>query len=149
VLCIPSGHRITCMERRLRLITGGFHAPLPSLIVLVLDGEQGNGGVDAVHEVLLTKHHECLACDHLQSVAHVVSSGRRGSSHPARLLGVERNVNADLTTPKLELTENMTVVVGLLHVAEALQHVPQQTGNPWWCSPSVVNEPSGPTRQYE
>jgi hypothetical protein len=53
-------------------------------------------------------------------------SGRRGPSHPARLLGVERDVNTDLSMPNLELTENTTTVIGLLHVAEVLQHIPQQ-----------------------
>jgi hypothetical protein len=54
--------------------------------------------------------------------------GRRGPSHPARLLGVEQDINEDLTTPNIELTENMTVVISLLHIAEGLQHIPQQAG---------------------
>jgi hypothetical protein len=129
-------------------MTGGFHAPLLSLIILVPDGEQGNGSVDGGRKVLLTKHLERLVCDHLQRVTHVTSGGRHGPSHPARLLGVEQDVNTDLATPNLELKENTTVVVGLLHVAKALQHIPQQAGKPGRCSPSVVNELSGPTWLY-
>jgi hypothetical protein len=83
------------MECYLRLITGGFHATPPSLIAPVSNGEQGNGSVGGVQKVLLTKHLERLLYDHLQRVAHVMPGGQRGPSHPARLLGVERDVNAD------------------------------------------------------
>jgi hypothetical protein len=86
----------------------------------------GIGSVDGVRKVLLTKHLERLVCDHLQRVAHVMPGGRHGPSYPAQLLGVERDVNTNLTTPNLELVENTTTVIELLHVAEALQHIPQQ-----------------------
>jgi hypothetical protein len=86
-------------------------------------------GVLAVSERCCSQNiSECLVCDHLQCVTHVMPGGRRGPSHPARLLGVERDINEDLTTPNIELTENMTVVISLLHIAEGLQHIPQQAG---------------------
>jgi hypothetical protein len=71
---------------------------------------------------------ERLVCDHLQRVAHVMPGGRRGPSHPARLLGIERNVNVDLALPNLELVKNTTMIVGLLHIAEALHYIPQKVG---------------------
>jgi hypothetical protein len=128
VLSIQGGYCITCVERRLCLITGGFHALPPSLISPVLDGEQSNGNVGIVRKVLLTKHLERLVCDHLQRVTQVMAGGRHGPRHPAWLFSIEWDVNADLAMPNLELAKNMTVVIGLLLVAEALQHISQQAG---------------------
>jgi hypothetical protein len=143
VLSVQGGHRITCMEHRLCLITCGFHPHPPNLITPVLDGEQGNGsvngvqkgnkamGLSVVSKRCCSQNISSLVCDHFQCVAHLMPSGRSGPSHPARLLGVDQNVNADLATSKLELVKNTIVVVGLLHVAKTLQHIPQQAGKSW------------------
>jgi hypothetical protein len=43
---------------------------------------------------------------------------------------VSWNVHIDLTTPQPELTVRTAMVHGKPHVAEAVQHVPEQGGKP-------------------
>jgi hypothetical protein len=57
VACCKRPTRMVC--RKLRVANGG-HTPTPHCIALVLDGEQGNGGVTEDRQVALTELREGL-----------------------------------------------------------------------------------------
>jgi hypothetical protein len=55
MLGIPCSERPTIMVSQQRGVTDGSHAPRPSIVVLILNGEQGNGGASSVLQLSLTE----------------------------------------------------------------------------------------------
>jgi hypothetical protein len=62
-------------------------------------------------------------------------------SHHGRVGGVNQNIHMDLATPQPELMVRAASICGKSHVAEAVQHVPEQGGKPGAVQP-VATEPS-------
>jgi hypothetical protein len=115
--------------RKLRVTDGG-HALTPHRVALILNGEQGNGGVTENRQVVLTELREGLVGSPLQSVVEVVTSSRGKPSCHGRVGGVRRNVHVDLAAPQPKLTVRSATVCGKPRVAETVQHVPEQGGKP-------------------
>jgi hypothetical protein len=83
---------------KLGVINGG-HALTPHRVALVLNGEQGNGGVTEDQQVALTELREGPVGSPLQSVIEVVAPSRGKPSHHGRVSGVSRNIHMDLAVP--------------------------------------------------
>jgi hypothetical protein len=131
VVGVATGCRESSMVHWARLVTGGPHALPPGLVALVSDEEHGNiREVGGIHEVPLTKLHECSMGSLLECVVHVFPDGRHGPSLPARLLGVDGDVNVNLTAPHIEVMGNQTAILGLGLIAKVLRHAPQEPSQP-------------------
>jgi hypothetical protein len=91
--------------------------------------------------VALTELREGLVGSPLQSVVEVVTLSRGKPSRHGRVGGVSQNVHVDLVAPQPKLMVRTTTVRGKPHVAEAVQHVPEQGGKPEVVQP-VTTEPS-------
>jgi hypothetical protein len=141
VLGIACGKRPTCMVGRKLGVTDGGHTLTPHRIALISNGEQGNAGVTENRQVTLTELHEGLVGSPLQSVIEVVTPSRGKPSRHGRVGGVSRNVHMDLAAPQPELTVRTAMVREEPRVAEAVQHVPEQGGDPGAVQP-VTTEPS-------
>jgi hypothetical protein len=138
---------VTCVKRPTRMVgrklgvADGGHALTPHRVALILNGEQGNGGVTENWQVALTELREGLVGSPLQSVIEVVTPSRGKPSRHGRVGGVSRNVHMDLAAPQPELMVRMATVRGKPRVAEAVQHVPKQSRKPGAVQP-VTPEPS-------
>jgi hypothetical protein len=122
-------------------VADGGHALTPHRVPLVLNGEQGDGGVTEHWQMALTEFHEGLVDSPLQSVIKVVPSSRGKPSRHGRIGGVSRDVHMDLAAPQPELTVRTAMVREKPRVAEAVQHVPEQGGKPGAVQP-ITTEPS-------
>jgi hypothetical protein len=132
------------VAQKLGVIDGG-HVLTPHHVALVLNGEQGKGGVAENRQVVLTELREGLVGSPLQSVVEVVTPSHGKPSRHGRVGGVSRNVHMDLSVPQPELTVRTATVCGIPRVAEAVQYVPKQGGKPGAVQP-VTTEPSVGTR---
>jgi hypothetical protein len=121
-------------------VADGGHTFTPHRVALVLNGEQGNGGVTENRQVALTELCEGLVGSPLLSVVEVVTLSRGKPSRHGRVGGVSRNVHMDLAVPQPELTVWMAMIHGEPRVAEAVYHVPEQGGKPGAVQP-VTTEP--------
>jgi hypothetical protein len=131
---------ISMVGRKLGVADGG-RALTPHRIALILNGEQGNGGVTENWQVVLTELREGLVGSPLQSVIEAVPSSRGKPSRHGRVGGVSQNVHVDLAAPQPELMVRTAVIRGKPHVAEAVQHAPKQGGKPGAVQP-VTTEPT-------
>jgi hypothetical protein len=104
VLGVACGKRPTRMVGRKLGVTDGGHALTPHRVVLILNEEQGNGGVTENWQVALAELREGLVGSSLQSVVDVVTPSHGKPSHHGRVGGVSRNVHMDLAAPQPELT---------------------------------------------
>jgi hypothetical protein len=141
VLGVVCGKRPTRMVGRRLGVADGGHALTPHRVALILNGEQGNGGVTESWQVALTELHEGLVGSPLQSVVEVVTASRGKPSRHGQVGGVSQNVHMDLVAPQPELTVRTATVHRKPCVAEAMQHVPKQGGKPGAVQP-VTTEPS-------
>jgi hypothetical protein len=120
---------VACCERPTRMlgrklgIANGGHALTPQRIVLILNGEQGDGGVTEDWHVVLTELREGLVGSPLQSVVELIDSSRGKPSRHGRVSGVSQNVHMDLAAPQPKLTVRIAMVCGNPCVAKAVQHV--------------------------
>jgi hypothetical protein len=130
VLGVACGKRPTRMVGQRLGVTDGGHTLTPYRVALILNGKQGNGGVTENRQVALTELRESLVGSPLQSVVEIVTPSRGKPSRHGWVGGVSRNVHIDLTAPQPELTVRTAMVHGKPHVAEAVQHVPEQGGKP-------------------
>jgi hypothetical protein len=141
---------VACRERPTRMVgrklgvTDGGHTLTPHCVALVPNGKQGNGGVAEDWQVALTELRKGLVGSHLQSVIEVVPLSCGKSSCHDWVSGVSRNVHIDLAVPQPKLTIQAAMVRGKTHVAETVQHVPEQGGKLGRCNPSQWNHPSAP-----
>jgi hypothetical protein len=141
VLGIACGKRpIRMVGRKLGVADGG-HTLTPHRAALILNGEQSNGGVTEHRQVVLTELREGLVGSPLQSVVEVVPSSRGKSSRYGLVGGASRNVHMDLAAPQPELMVRTAAICRKLRVAEAVQHVPEQGGEPGAVQP-ITMEPS-------
>jgi hypothetical protein len=143
MLGIACGKCPTRMVGRKLGVTDGGHVLTP--VALVLNGEQGKGGVAENRQVVLTELREGLVGSPLQSVVEVVTPSHGKPSRHGWVGGVSRNVHMDLAVPQPELTIRTATVCGIPRVAEAVQHVPKQGVKPGAVQP-VTTEPSVGTR---
>jgi hypothetical protein len=141
VLGVACGKRPTRMVGRRLGVTDGGHMLTAHRVALVLNREQGNGGVAENWQVALTELREGLVGSPLQSVIEVVTPIRGKPRHHGRVGGVSRNVHMDLAAPQPELTVRTATVRRKPRVAEAVQHVPKQGGKPGAMQP-VTTEPA-------
>jgi hypothetical protein len=95
----------------------------PHRIALVLNREQGVGGVDKVRQVALTELCEGLVGSPLQCVVEVITSDRGEPGRHARVRRVSRDIQVDLTASMPELTVGVTMVRGSPRVAKIVKHV--------------------------
>jgi hypothetical protein len=84
VLDVAHSERSTRVVGLLCGVAGGGHAPVPSRVALIPKGEQGNRSA-YVLQVALVELREGLVGSPLQHVAQVVSRGRSGPCHQARV----------------------------------------------------------------
>jgi hypothetical protein len=122
-------------------VTNGGYALTPHRVALILNGEKGDGGVTEDRQVVLTELREGLVDSPLQSVVEVITPSRGKPSRHGQVGGVSRNVHMDLAAPQPELKVRAAVIHGKPHVAEAVQHVPEQCGKLGAVQP-VTTEPS-------
>jgi hypothetical protein len=141
VLGVVCGKRPTHMVGQKLGVADGGHALTPHRVALVPNGEQGNGRVAEISQVVLTELHEGLVGSPLQSVIEVVPLSHGKPSCHGRVSGMSQNVHMDFAAPQSELTVLTTVIRGKLHVAEVVQHVLKQSGKPGTVQP-VTTEPS-------
>jgi hypothetical protein len=138
IACHEHPTRMAC--RKLRVANGG-HVLTPHHVALVLDGEQGNGGVTEDRQVAITELHEGLVGSPLQSVVEVVTPSRGTPGRYGQVSGVSRNVHMDLVAPQPKLMVRAATVHGKSRVAEAVQQVLEQGGKPGAVQP-IATEPS-------
>jgi hypothetical protein len=144
VLGVVCSKRPTRMVgRKLRVADGGL-ALTPHHVALVPNGEQGNGCVAENWQVALTELREGLVGSPLQSVVEVVTLSRGKPSHHGRIDGVSQNVHMDLAVPQPKLMVRMATVRGEPRVADAVQHVPGQGGEPGAVQPVTTDHPRAP-----
>jgi hypothetical protein len=141
VLSVACGKRPTRMVGQKLWITNSGYTLTPHRVALILNGEQGDGGVAEDRQVALTELCEGLMGSPLQSVVEVVTPSRGKPSCHGRVGGVSRNVHMDLAVPQPELMVRAAVICGKPHIAEAVQHVPEQGGKPGVVQP-IATEPS-------
>jgi hypothetical protein len=96
VLGVVSCECPTRMVGRKLRVTDGAHALTPHRIALILNGDQGDGGVTEDRQVALIELREGLVGSPLQSVVEVITSSRGKPSHHGRVGGVSQNVHMDL-----------------------------------------------------
>jgi hypothetical protein len=141
VLGVACGKRPTSMVDQKLGVADGGHALTPHHIALILNGEQGNGGVAEDWQVALIELREGLVRRPLQSVVEVVTLSRGKPSRHGQVGGVSQNVHMDLAAPQPELVVRTAKVHGKTRVAEAVQHVLKQGGKPGAVQP-ITTEPS-------
>jgi hypothetical protein len=141
VLVVACNKRPTRMVGRRLAVADGGHALTPHRVALVLNGEQGKGGVTENRQVAPTELCEGLVGSPLQSVVKVFTPSRGKPSHHGRVSGVSRNIHVDLAAPQPELTVWTAAIRRKPRVAEAVQHVSEQGGKPGAVQP-VTMEPS-------
>jgi hypothetical protein len=96
---------VTCREHPTRMVgrelgvADGHHALTPHSVALILNGEQGDGGVAEDQQVALKEPGEVLVGSPLQSVIEVVTLSCGKPSHHGRGGGVSQNVHMDLAVP--------------------------------------------------
>jgi hypothetical protein len=132
------------VSRMLR-VTNGSQALTPRCVAPIMDGEQGNDGVDEARQVVLTQLYEGLVGSPLQSVVEVIARGRGEPSCHARVRGASRDVQVDLAASTPELMVRAAMVCRGPHVAKAVQHALEQgreagTVQPVTTKPSVDSE---------
>jgi hypothetical protein len=133
VLGVLCGKRSTRMVGRKLGVVDGGHTLTPHRITLVLNGEQGNGGVTENRQVALIELCEGLVGSPLQSVVEVVTPSRGKPSHLVWVGGVSQNVHMDLSAPQPKLKVQMATVRGTSR---------SRVRNPGRCNPSQRNHPS-------
>jgi hypothetical protein len=141
MLGVACGKRPTRMVGQRLGVADGGHALTPNHVALVSNREQGNGGVAENWQVALTELREGLVGSPLQSVIEVITPSRGKPSRHGQVGGVSQNVHMDLAAPQPELTVRTATVRGKPRVAEAVQHVPKQSGKSGAVQ-SVTTEPS-------
>jgi hypothetical protein len=104
-------------------VANGGQALTPNCVALVPDRKQGNSNAIETQQVALTKLHEDLVGNPLQSVIEVVALSRGEPSRHARVRGVSWDVHVVLTMRMPKLTVWMTTVRGSPRVPETVQHV--------------------------
>jgi hypothetical protein len=130
---------IACHERPTRVVgrklgvVNDSHALTPHHIVVISNGEQGDGGAVEAQQVVLTKLHEGLVDNPLQGVIEVVAPCSGEPSSHARVIVVSCDVHVDpeASTPKLMVW--VATVCGSPHVTKTVQHVLEQG-----CKPGMV-----------
>jgi hypothetical protein len=85
---VACGKRPTRMVGRKLRVTDGGHASTPHHVLLIPNGEQGNGGVTENRQVALIELREGLVGSPLQSVVEVITSSRGKLSHHGQFDGV-------------------------------------------------------------
>jgi hypothetical protein len=143
VLGVACGKRPTRMVGRKLRVTDGGHALIPHRVALVLNGEQGIGGVTENWQVALTELCEGPVGGPLQSVVEVVTLSRGKPSRYGHVGGVSQNVHMDLAAPQPELMVRAAVIRGKPRVAEAVQHIPEQGGKPGAVQPVTTESSVG------
>jgi hypothetical protein len=141
MLGVACGKRPTRMVGRKLGVADGGHALTPHHVALILNGEQRNGGIIENRQVVFTELCESLVGSPLQSVIKVLTPSRGKPNRHGRVGGVSQNVQVDLAAPQPELTIQAATVRGEPHVAETVQHVPEQGGKPGVVQP-ITTEPS-------
>jgi hypothetical protein len=144
VLGVACCKRPTHMVGRKLRVTNGGHALTPHRVALILNREQGDGGVTEDRQVVLTELCEGLVGNPPQSVVEVITSSRGKLSRHSRVSGVSQNIHMDLAVLQPELTIRTDMVYGNPRIAKAVQHVPEQGGKTGRCNPSQRNHPSAP-----
>jgi hypothetical protein len=140
---------VACRELPTRVVgqklrvPNGSHALTPHRVALILNGEQGDGGVTKDRQVALTELREGLVGSPLQRVVEVVTLSRGKPSHHSRISGVSRNVHMDLAVPKPELMVWAITVRGNPCVAKTVQHIPEQGGKTRAVQPVTTEPPVG------
>jgi hypothetical protein len=138
---------VACHERPTRVVgrnlgvANSSHVLTPHHVTLILNGEQGTGGVTEDRQVVLTELCEGLVGSPLQSIIEVITSSRGKASRHGRVSGVSQNVHMDLVAPKPELMVRVTTIHGSPHVAKMVQHIGKQGGKTGVVQP-VTMEPS-------
>jgi hypothetical protein len=95
---------VACRECPTRVVSltlgvaNGGQALTPNCVALIPDGEQGNGGAVEARQVALTKLHEGLVGNPIQSIIDVITLSRGEPSHHARVGRVSQDVHVDLAT---------------------------------------------------
>jgi hypothetical protein len=130
VLGVACRERPTHMVGRKLGVTNSGNTLTPHCIALIMDGEQGNGGVTENWQVALTELHEGLVGSLLQSVVEVITPSRGKLSRHCRVSGVSQNVHMDLGAPQPKLMVWEATVHRKLRVAKTVQHIPEQGGKP-------------------
>jgi hypothetical protein len=89
------------LGQKVRVANGGYTLT-PHHVVLVPNGEQGDGGAIEDRQVALTELREGFMGSPRQSVVEVIDPIRGEPSHHGQVKGVSRDVHVDLTasTPK-------------------------------------------------
>jgi hypothetical protein len=126
--------------RKLRVANDG-HTLTPHHVALVLNGEQGDGGVIEARQVALTKLHEGLVGSPLHRVIKVIAPSCGEPGHHARVGGVSWNVHVDLAASTPKLMVRATTVRGSPCVTEMVQHVSEQGQKPGTVQP-IATVPS-------
>jgi hypothetical protein len=104
-------------------VANGGQALTPNCVALILDGKHGNSGAIEAWQVALTKLHEGLLGNPLQSVIKVITLSRGEPSSHSQVKGVSRDVHVDLTAWTQELTVRTITVHRSPRVAKAVQHI--------------------------
>jgi hypothetical protein len=125
VLGIACREHPTRMVGRKLKVTDGGHVLTPHRVALVLNGEQGNGGVAENRQVALTELCEGLVGSPLWRVVEVITLSPSEPSRHGWVGGVSRNVHMDLAALQPELMVRAATIRRKPHVAEAVQHVPE------------------------
>jgi hypothetical protein len=139
---------VACREHPTRVVsrklgvTNNSHALTPHCVAVILNGEQGDGGVTEDQQVALTEL-EGLVGSPLQRVVEVITPSRGKPSHHSRVSGLSRNVHMDLIVPKPELTVWTITVRRNPHVAKMVQHIPEQGGKTGEMQPVIMEPPVG------
>jgi hypothetical protein len=145
VLDVACGNRpIRMVGRKLGVADSG-HVLTPHRVTLIPNGEQGNGGIAENRWVALTEFREGLVGSPHQSVIKVITLSHGKPSRHGRVGGVSQNVHMDLAAPQPELTVWVAMVRGKPHVAEVVQHVPEQGGKPEAVQP-ITMKPSASSK---
>jgi hypothetical protein len=141
MLGIAGRERPTRMVGRKLGVADSGHTLTPHCVALILNGEQGDGGVTEDRQVALTELREGLVGSPLQSVIEVIAPSHGKPSRSGWVGGVSRNVHMDLAVPQPKLIVRAATVHGKPRVAEAVQHVSEQGGKSGAVQ-SITTEPS-------
>jgi hypothetical protein len=98
----------------------------PHRVALILDGEQGNGGIGEAWQVMLTELCEGLVGSPLQSVVEIVVGSRGEPGRHVRLGGVSRDVHMDLAASTPKLIVRAVTVRESPRVAKTVEHILEQ-----------------------
>jgi hypothetical protein len=120
VLGVAGREHPTCVVGRKLGVANGGHTLTAHHVALVLNREQGDGGVVKDRQVALTELHEGLVGSPLRSVIEVVAPSRGEPSHHGRVRGVSRDVHMDLAAPQPKLMVRVTTVHESSRVSKAV-----------------------------